>query len=866
MQYEKQSKKSKKRRRVQLDSFVEENIQVPETEDVVETEIPQVVNIKERLFDFDFQMPLENEEEYICSDQDEEENVDQEYADEEISVLQESVVEALNDIVPDVLETQEESTSKDNSSEPLYDGCSQKLGSILLIICSLSIRFKLSDEALNHVINLLSLVVPPANIMIKSVYALKDYLKKFVSFPTVHYVCSWCGTHVAKEDKVCKNNHCLKDLTQLGATGYFIQHSIIDQLALMCKRESWLKKIQTHRFFHYNNNKEKNIRDIYDGTNYKTAFYGGFLDSPNSLSFSFNTDGVQIFKSSTLSMWPVYMLVNELPPTERKLKENIIYYGLWIGSKKPQMWSYLKPMHQEMTKLEDGVHMSDKYGNDIIMKATLLNCVCDLPARCMVSNSMQFNGKYGCWFCHQPGQTYTTQKGGHVHIYPFQEDNPKGPSRTAENLQEDVNNVLKNIHERKSDFVVRGIKGPFWFMFMNQFNVIHGFVVDYMHGICAGVMKMLLTLWFDKQHKNEKFSFITSKALVSERLKSIQPNLQITRPPRSLDDVSHWKTAEFRNFLFLWSLPILDDILPKDYYLHFSLLVRGIYTLSKEDISETELLNAEKCLIKFVENVQILYSERFMSKNIHQLLHITDSVRANGPLFSNNCFVFEDLNGYILKNIHGPTGVEMQIINAITKMQAIPTLKEKFIAEGSVEESLVENILRPNFLHNNICIEDGIYLLGQTCPKTLTRNEYLAVCKLVSTSPPEVTEYRRIYMTKLSGAVYAASYERLQKRNQSTVKFSDANGSIQFGTVKTFVQVIDTFTKETVNVALVVPLCFSNGVSYSSQKPCHKVLIVHEADIPVVAIQIDKILRVCNLLKIGNSRFVTEFPNKYEKD
>jgi hypothetical protein len=99
----------------------------------------------------------------------------------------------------------------------------------------------------------------------------------------------------------------------------------------MCKRESWLKKVQTHRFSHYSNNKETDISDVYDGSNYKTAFRSGFLNNPNSVSFSFNTDGVQIFKSSTLSMWPVYMLVNELPPTDRKLKENIIYFGLWIG-------------------------------------------------------------------------------------------------------------------------------------------------------------------------------------------------------------------------------------------------------------------------------------------------------------------------------------------------------------------------------------------------------------------------------------------------------------------------------------------------------------------------------------------------------
>lgn len=58
-------------------------------------------------------------------------------------------------------------------------------------------------------------------------------------------------------------------------------------------------------------------------------------------------------------MWPVFMTMNELPLSERVLKENIIYYGLWIASKKPMMWSYLKPLHEKMKQLEDGVIMED---------------------------------------------------------------------------------------------------------------------------------------------------------------------------------------------------------------------------------------------------------------------------------------------------------------------------------------------------------------------------------------------------------------------------------------------------------------------------------------------------------------------------
>lgn len=107
------------------------------------------------------------------------------------------------------------------------------------------------------------------------------------------------------------------------------------------------------------------------------------------------------------------------------------------------------------------------------------------------------------------------------------------------------------------------------------------------------------------------FLFFNSVSLVSKRLKSVCPNLHITRPPRSLDEIKHWKTSEFRNFLFLWSLPVLFDILPEAYYVHFCLFVKAIYNLSKEGISENELKNAEMCHFKFVENLKICILQGF---------------------------------------------------------------------------------------------------------------------------------------------------------------------------------------------------------------------------------------------------------------
>jgi hypothetical protein len=42
---------------------------------------------------------------------------------------------------------------------------------------------------------------------------------------------------------------------------------------------------------------------------------GGHLseDNPYNVSFTWNTDGIPVFKSSKFSLWPFYLVINELP-------------------------------------------------------------------------------------------------------------------------------------------------------------------------------------------------------------------------------------------------------------------------------------------------------------------------------------------------------------------------------------------------------------------------------------------------------------------------------------------------------------------------------------------------------------------------
>lgn len=60
------------------------------------------------------------------------------------------------------------------------------------------------------------------------------------------------------------------------------------------------------------------IEDVYDGELYKQhSCPGGFLSDPHNISFLGNTDGVALIRSNGYGVWPVYLVINEIPPAQR---------------------------------------------------------------------------------------------------------------------------------------------------------------------------------------------------------------------------------------------------------------------------------------------------------------------------------------------------------------------------------------------------------------------------------------------------------------------------------------------------------------------------------------------------------------------
>jgi hypothetical protein len=69
------------------------------------------------------------------------------------------------------------------------------------------------------------------------------------------------------------------------------------------------------------------INDLKDGQLYKEMV--SQIDSDLVFTLCFNTDGAQLYSFSHVHLWPIFLVINELPPRLRFSRVNMITWGLW---------------------------------------------------------------------------------------------------------------------------------------------------------------------------------------------------------------------------------------------------------------------------------------------------------------------------------------------------------------------------------------------------------------------------------------------------------------------------------------------------------------------------------------------------------
>ena len=145
------------------------------------------------------------------------------------------------------------------------------------------------------------------------------------------------------------------------------------------------------------------LGDIYDGQIWKD-FSKSFLSTPCSYMLGINVDWFQPFKHTEYSMGAIYLVIQNLPRSERYKEENVILVGLLPGPKEPKVSinSYLIPLVQELHLYYfNGLTLTSPQNTSVTIRV-MLSCVsCDIPASRKLCGFLGHNAKLGCNKCYK---------------------------------------------------------------------------------------------------------------------------------------------------------------------------------------------------------------------------------------------------------------------------------------------------------------------------------------------------------------------------------------------------------------------------------------------------------------------------------
>lgn len=204
-----------------------------------------------------------------------------------------------------------------------------------------------------------------------------------------------------------------------------------------------------------------------------------------------------------------------------------------------------------------------------------------------------------------------------------------------------------------------------------------------------------------------------------------------------------------------------------------------MHILRSSKITQPQLSRATELLQTFVNEYEVFYGESNMVFNVHQLLHLVDCVKHNGPLSLYSTYCMEDFIGHLVSLVHGTTDVAQQIC-------------EKYLLEKNLIRHLDNSLLAKTFydqIHSNVSFSTA-QDIGNTLvvgkPTLLANNDYLIMIKENLNLPIEeqIFTYNSVLWNK--ELYYEKSFEAHEHRGSKRTydAFILNNDTKNFGEIK----------------------------------------------------------------------------------
>ena len=578
------------------------------------------------------------------------------------------------------------------------------------------------------------------------------------------------------------------------------------------------------------------------------------FSTQKEVALSLFTDGVSIFKSAKTTLWPVYLTVLNLHPSIRTLAKNIITAGLWIGPEKPPINHLLKPITEMLDQLSTtGIEIKLSNSNTVLVKAKLVLGIFDLPAKAAVLCCKQYNGQYGCTVCLHPGKYLSRRR-----VYPAL----KYRERTH---QQNKLLARKAIRCHKA---IKGIKGisP-----LEQYvDLVDSIPIDYMHCALEGVVKRLMTLWFEPKNHSKVYYLGNVVEEIDVLLMTQTPPNEFKRSPRPIaTHRKYWTANELKEWLLYYSLPILQGKLPPNYWHQYALLVCAIHILLKDSISVSELDAAEIMINDFCIMFEQLYGQIQCTNNLHLLTHFPKYVRLWGPLWTHSAFSLEHKNGSLKRLFHGNNDISHQILFNLNGQSTLQSFMYDIkVHDGS---SVVEYIYKDHQRSNMELLGNHVYAVGKTTMLALTSEEENAL-QFLETARENVQGFTRLLK---DGVIYhSTAYGRhdCNKRNNTFCQYlSLEDGGLKFGQIKTFL--LGQKPLALINEISSTSGYLGENVGNASYQRLNKhrhinitSTLVQSFSLTerIKAVPIENIKKKSVIIRVGTNKYISALPNLYE--
>lgn len=608
---------------------------------------------------------------------------------------------------------------------------------------------------------IIAALLPKGHIFPGTLHMLFSYVDD-EDYSVRRYYCSKHGIEVSSKSDPCPQ------CKNTDNVGYFLQFSLDLQLKLIMSDDKFLENVLN--FSKRVKENKENIEDIQDGEIFKELKGKGFFKRLLDFSLSWYTDGFQLFRSSKYNLWPFYFTINNIPFRFRRVKENVMIAVIWFGKQKPIANLILKHIYDDIIKLFNGVNVTLKNDQTVVVKSIVTGGSADLDAKAIFGNNVRWNGNYACQICYQRGELCSSR-----HVFPYR----RAELRTDEEAQQHAREAFETGVNKY------GKKGT-TYMYKIAYNYTKSSAIDFMHNVFEGHFPYLLDLLFDSEFAASDFSLRDKLHIADQMIREMNAPHYLKIIPRSIEEYSeHLKANEMKAFFFFYSLPIFERIMSQQQFDCFKLLVLGVTLLNRPSISRQMLVDAEEALTEYNKQFGIIYGIKYMPLNIHLLRHLSLSVLRNGPLYMTGCFGDESFLGFLKSHIHGSKDPQLQLCKSIMRYMSFSRFKSEHLDENSQLYKTYQKLSSKSFRMKLYTLYDSTHIVGK--PRSIAFSELESqVSNALEIAEIGGERYFVFYkLLKDTVLFFSKSYPRQIKTNSTCATYLE-DGKTKIGIIHSF--------------------------------------------------------------------------------